>query len=113
MPQDAVAAAGFAPDQCGVMAGLRQCKSFAIAAAIDYGVGLATEWVLPMYVCLCNGFTDRQVLSVADEGCCSTAGVYRALGARPRCGKCVPTVLGILRRTGAAPDAPGEGAATA
>jgi bacterioferritin-associated ferredoxin len=96
------------------MTSLRKCKSFAIAAAIGYGAPSPTEWELSMYVCLCNGFTDRQVLSVADEGCCSTAGVYRALGAQPRCGKCVPTVLGILRRSGAVPsDGPVEGTAPA
>ncbi len=54
-----------------------------------------------MYVCLCNGFTDRQVRSVAGEGC-STASVYRSLGVRPQCGKCVPVVRDILRGTEAA-----------
>ena len=50
-----------------------------------------------MYVCLCNGFTDRQVRGVAPNVKCSAAGVYRALGVRPQCGKCVPTVREILR----------------
>jgi bacterioferritin-associated ferredoxin len=53
-----------------------------------------------MYICLCHGFTDRQVRGLADEGKGSTAGVYRALGVRPKCGKCVPMVRDILRGHG-------------
>jgi bacterioferritin-associated ferredoxin len=49
-----------------------------------------------MYVCLCNGFTDREVRSIAAASRCSTAGLYRSLGVRPRCGKCVPMVREIL-----------------
>jgi bacterioferritin-associated ferredoxin len=54
-----------------------------------------------MYVCLCNGFTDRQVRAARDtaEGCVS--GVYNALGCVPRCGKCVPMVRDILREAAA------------
>jgi bacterioferritin-associated ferredoxin len=51
--------------------------------------------VVPMYVCLCNGFTDKQVRA-AGSGC-SVAGVYRSLGVQPRCGKCVPMVREILQ----------------
>jgi bacterioferritin-associated ferredoxin len=50
-----------------------------------------------MYVCLCNGFTDRQVRSLAATAQGSVACVYRALGVRPQCGKCVPFVKGIVR----------------
>jgi bacterioferritin-associated ferredoxin len=51
-----------------------------------------------MYVCLCNGFTDRQVKSVlAETGVCSTARIYHAMGVKPICGKCIPTVKDILR----------------
>jgi bacterioferritin-associated ferredoxin len=50
-----------------------------------------------MYVCLCLGFTDRQVRAARErsDGCVS--GVYSALGGAPRCGKCVPMVRDILR----------------
>ncbi|HUK10314.1 MAG TPA: (2Fe-2S)-binding protein [Stellaceae bacterium] len=50
-----------------------------------------------MYVCLCNGFTDRQVRTLAATAQGSVACVYRALGVRPQCGKCVPIVKGIVR----------------
>ena len=49
-----------------------------------------------MYVCLCNGLTDRDVRNTADDGC-SVAMVYRALGCEPQCGKCVPYVRQMVR----------------
>ena len=60
-----------------------------------------------MYVCLCNAFTDRQVRAVCPAAGSSTAAVYCALGVRPICGKCVPTVREILAEVAnnAAPDA--------
>lgn len=42
-----------------------------------------------MYVCVCHALTDRQIrqhATVAE----SIAALYRALGVRPACGKCVP-----------------------
>ena len=41
-----------------------------------------------MFVCLCNGFTERQVRECLDGGTRSVAGVYRCLG-KPQCGKCI------------------------
>jgi bacterioferritin-associated ferredoxin len=49
-----------------------------------------------MYVCLCNGYTDRQIRKAAPN-CESIAAIYRCLGAEPRCGKCVPTVAALYR----------------
>jgi bacterioferritin-associated ferredoxin len=52
-----------------------------------------------MYVCLCNGFTDRQVQNVVPIAGSSAARVFRALGVRPQCGKCVPMVKEIVRHS--------------
>ncbi|MCW5774081.1 MAG: (2Fe-2S)-binding protein [Rhodospirillaceae bacterium] len=49
-----------------------------------------------MYVCLCHGFTDRQVKSAIAEGQRSVADVYARLGVRPRCGKCVGEVRAMV-----------------
>ncbi|HWD58123.1 MAG TPA: (2Fe-2S)-binding protein [Stellaceae bacterium] len=49
-----------------------------------------------MYICLCNGLTDRDVRANC-EGCPSVAMVYQALGCAPQCGKCVPYVRQMLR----------------
>ena len=51
-----------------------------------------------MYVCLCHGFTDRQVRSIIEEGgAASAAEIYRKLECRPRCGKCVPYVRNMVK----------------
>lgn len=56
-----------------------------------------------MYVCLCHGFTDRQVRAAIDEaGIGSTAEVYRHFDCKPQCGKCVPYVSDIVRAAKAA-----------
>ena len=49
-----------------------------------------------MYVCLCHGFTDKQVHKAVADGCRSVAAIYRCLGDRPRCGKCVPEVRALV-----------------
>ena len=54
-----------------------------------------------MYICLCNGLTDRDVRANC-EGGCSVAMVYRALGCEPQCGKCVPFVRQMLRESSVA-----------
>jgi bacterioferritin-associated ferredoxin len=60
-----------------------------------------------VYICLCNGFTDRQVRTIVEQCASSVAQVYQALGCAPRCGKCVPLVREMLGRP-AAPDS-GDG----
>ncbi len=50
-----------------------------------------------MYVCLCHGFTDRDVRRTMNGADASVAEVYRALGCTPRCGKCVPTVCRMVK----------------
>lgn len=50
-----------------------------------------------MYVCNCNGFTERQIAQAVSEGPCSVAEVYRRLGDKPKCGKCVSCVVNAVR----------------
>jgi bacterioferritin-associated ferredoxin len=50
-----------------------------------------------MYVCLCNAITDRDVRAQA-ENQCTVAMIYRSLGTKPKCGKCVPLVRQLLRQ---------------
>jgi bacterioferritin-associated ferredoxin len=51
-----------------------------------------------MYLCLCNRITDRDVRAQCEGEPGSVAMVYRALGAEPQCGKCVPYVRQLLRQ---------------
>jgi bacterioferritin-associated ferredoxin len=52
----------------------------------------------PVYLCLCNALTDRQVKqAVADPAAQRPTDVYAACGCRAQCGACVKTLLGLLR----------------
>jgi bacterioferritin-associated ferredoxin len=55
-----------------------------------------------MYICLCNGLTDRVLREHSAGDGCSVAMVYRALDVKPQCGKCVPFVRQMLRETSSA-----------
>ena len=49
-----------------------------------------------MYVCLCNGFTERDVRRVLSQGAISPGRVYRALGCGPQCGRCKPQINDLI-----------------
>ena len=49
-----------------------------------------------MYICLCHGFTDKQVKRAVAEGRRSMSEIYAALGGKPRCGRCVGEVRAIV-----------------
>ena len=51
-----------------------------------------------MYICLCNAIRDRDLHPHVAGGGGSVSMVYRALGAEPKCGKCVPFVRQALRQ---------------
>lgn len=51
-----------------------------------------------MYVCLCNAITDRDFRAHAECDGCTVSAVYRSLGTKPQCGKCVPFVRQLLRQ---------------
>jgi bacterioferritin-associated ferredoxin len=51
-----------------------------------------------MYVCLCNAITDRDFRAHAAEENSTVSAVYRSLGVKPKCGKCVPFVHHMLRQ---------------
>jgi bacterioferritin-associated ferredoxin len=52
----------------------------------------------PVYICLCNALTDKRVKqAVADTGSRRLGDVYEACGCRAQCGKCVQTVLRLVR----------------
>ena len=49
-----------------------------------------------MYLCICNAITDRQARSHGTTADYSVAAFYRALGVKPKCGKCVRVVREML-----------------
>jgi bacterioferritin-associated ferredoxin len=51
-----------------------------------------------MYVCVCNAVTDRDVRTHAERDANTVSTVYRSLGFKPKCGKCVPLVRQLMRQ---------------
>jgi bacterioferritin-associated ferredoxin len=49
-----------------------------------------------MYVCLCNGVTDRDILQAIEAGASSAEEVAHCTGAGTRCGSCVRAVAAIV-----------------
>jgi bacterioferritin-associated ferredoxin len=49
-----------------------------------------------MYVCLCNGLTDRHVHQAAQAGATRPSQIYGACGCVVQCGGCAPTLRRIL-----------------
>ncbi|MEH6552118.1 MAG: bacterioferritin-associated ferredoxin [Pseudomonadales bacterium] len=49
-----------------------------------------------MYVCLCNGITDKQIRKAASQGCASLDQLQLQLGVASQCGSCADFALQIL-----------------
>ncbi len=49
-----------------------------------------------MYVCICNGLTDRDFRRAAESGVATVGAAFQFLGAAPRCGRCIDCVRGIV-----------------
>lgn len=48
-----------------------------------------------MYVCVCNALNERAVRDAVNRGATTPGQVYRALGVKPRCGKCADMISGM------------------
>jgi len=44
-----------------------------------------------MYVCVCNGHSDRDIRRAAESGIRCTRTIYEQLGKPIRCGRCIQT----------------------
>ena len=52
-----------------------------------------------MYVCICNGVTDRQIREAAASGVRSVAELTMRTGCGANCGSCLETATAILEAT--------------
>lgn len=52
-----------------------------------------------MYVCICNGVTDRQIREAADAGCGSVPEMTMRTGAGANCGSCLGLVAELIEET--------------
>lgn len=43
-----------------------------------------------MYVCICNGYRESELRTVAREGAATAEDAYLSLGDGPCCGRCIP-----------------------
>jgi len=59
-----------------------------------------------MYVCLCNGVTDREIREVAAAGCKSLPELTMRTGCGATCGSCLDMAQQILDEVHAALDVP-------
>ena len=50
-----------------------------------------------MYVCICNGVTDRQIREAAAAGCTTVAELTMRTGAGANCGSCVDMAMDVLQ----------------
>ena len=49
-----------------------------------------------MYVCICNGVTDRQIRDAADAGCGSLTELTMRTGVGANCGSCLASAEALL-----------------
>lgn len=49
-----------------------------------------------MYVCLCNGVTERQIREVAEAGCRTVPELTMRTGAGANCGSCLDMAAQVL-----------------
>jgi bacterioferritin-associated ferredoxin len=56
-----------------------------------------------MYICVCNGITEREIRGAAELGCSTLAELSRDLGVATCCGKCAPEAYSILRSCAGCP----------
>ncbi len=51
-----------------------------------------------MYVCICNGITERQIREAAEGGCRSMAELTMRTGCGSSCGSCMDTASAMIDR---------------
>ena len=59
-----------------------------------------------MYVCVCNGVTDRQVREAVEKGCGSVGELTMRTGAGANCGSCLDMAAGLLEQARATRELP-------
>ncbi len=58
-----------------------------------------------MYVCLCNGVTERDIRQAAEAGCRGMTELTMRTGCGSTCGSCVPLACALLAQAQDASDA--------
>lgn len=56
-----------------------------------------------MYICNCNGITEKEILGAVDLGCSTLGDLQRDLGVATCCAKCLPDASRLLRSCAGCP----------
>jgi bacterioferritin-associated ferredoxin len=56
-----------------------------------------------MFICICNGVTDRQIREAGASGATSLAALQSRLGVATQCGQCAESALAVLSEQAARP----------
>jgi bacterioferritin-associated ferredoxin len=59
-----------------------------------------------MYVCICNGVTDRDIRQAVEAGCRSVAELTMRTGAGATCGSCLDLAAELMEQARAVRDLP-------
>jgi bacterioferritin-associated ferredoxin len=59
-----------------------------------------------MYVCICNGVTDRDIRQAVEAGCRSVAELTMRTGAGATCGSCLDLAAQLMEETRAVRELP-------
>ena len=59
-----------------------------------------------VYVCICNGVTDRDIRQAAEGGCRSVAELTMRTGAGANCGSCIDAAAALLAESHALRELP-------
>ena len=51
-----------------------------------------------MWICICNGYRDKEISEVAAQGVRCAHRAYLELGAGPRCGQCLSVAQALIDR---------------
>ena len=86
------------PDEFGVADSCRPARLTIILIAYTVLVMAAVDrsGELSMYVCLCNGVTDRQIREAVCDGVKSMRQLRQCLGVAANCGRCAPHAKELL-----------------
>lgn len=60
-----------------------------------------------MYLCVCHALNDRRVREAVENGGGTVGSVFRSLGIKPRCTRCLPFIkstVKAVRQEGVAPE---------
>ncbi|MER2491393.1 bacterioferritin-associated ferredoxin [Catenovulum sediminis] len=52
-----------------------------------------------MYICLCNGITEKDIQKAAQEGCTSLVELRKKMDIANECGKCRKQAINVLRES--------------